>query len=133
VNFLLDENLPPGLARALHELGEPVRHVVDIPELGKGATDDEIVPFAARWGYRLVGRDKAMLKPSQLKALIHAEGLGMYVFRLGKARQPAKWGLIQIVMKHWPAIAEHARATAPPYVASPRITSPVETLARASH
>lgn len=116
MNFLFDENLPAGLARALHELGEPVRHVLDVPELGKGATDAEIVPFAATWDYRLVSRDKAMLKPSQLKAVIHAQGVGMYLFRLGKARQPAKWELVQNVMKHWPAIVGHARENQPPYV-----------------
>jgi predicted nuclease of predicted toxin-antitoxin system len=49
VNFLFDENLPVVLARALHELGEPVRHVVDVPEPGKGATDPEIIPYAADW------------------------------------------------------------------------------------
>lgn len=116
MNFLFDENLPPPLARALRELGEPVRHVIDVPELGKGATDAEIVPFAAAWDYRLVSRDKAMLKPSQLKTVIHAEEVGYYLFRLGKARQPAKWELIQYVIKHWPAIVEHAHQNEPPYV-----------------
>jgi hypothetical protein len=116
VNFLFDENLPAALARALHELGEPVRHVVDIPELGKGATDPEIIPYAADWDYRLVSRDKAMLKPAQLKAVIHAQGVGLYLFRLGKARQPPRWELIQYVIKYWPAIVEHARVTEPPYV-----------------
>lgn len=122
MNFLFDENLPPRLARALRELGEPVRHVVDIPELGKGATDAEIIPFAAAWDYRLVSRDKAMLKPSQLKTVIHAEEVGYYLFRLGKARQPAKWQLIQYVIKHWPAIVDHASETPPPYVMQIRRT-----------
>lgn len=122
MNFLFDENLPASLARALHELGEPVRHVIDVPELGKGATDAEIIPFAAAWNYRLVGRDKAMLKPSQLKAVIHAEGVGLYLIRLGKARQPQRWDLIQNVIKHWPAIAEHAAGTEPPYVMQIRRT-----------
>lgn len=122
MNFLFDENLPPGLARALHELGEPVRHVVDVPELGKGATDAEIVPFAAAWDYRLVSRDKAMLKPSQLKAVIHAHGVGMYLFRLGKARQAPKWELIQSVIKYWPAIVDHAGDNQPPYVVQIRRT-----------
>ena len=116
MNFLFDENLPPGLARALRELGEQVRHVVNVPELGKGATDSEIIPFAADWDYRLVSRDKEMLKPAQLKALIHAEGVGYYLLRLGKARQPGKWDLIQTVIKHWPAIVEHAKSNEPPYV-----------------
>jgi hypothetical protein len=116
VNFLFDENLPAKLARALRELGEPVRHVVDIAELGKGATDDEIIPFAAEWDYRLVSRDKAMIKPSQLKAVIHASGVGMYLFRLGRARQPSKWELVQYVIRHWPTITEHASRTEPPYV-----------------
>ena len=122
MNFLFDENLPPSLARALYELGEQVRHVVDIDELGRGSTDDEIIPFAAKWDYRLVSRDKAMLKPAQLKAVIHAEGVGMYLFRLGKARQPLKWELVQAVIKHWPAISEHAAATKPPYVMQIRRT-----------
>lgn len=81
MNFLFDENLPARIARALRELGEPVRHVIDVPELGKGATDAEMIPFAANWDYRLVSRDKAMLKPSQLKAVVHAEGVGMYLFQ----------------------------------------------------
>jgi hypothetical protein len=115
VNFLFDENLPAALARALHELGEPVRHVVDVDDLGKGSTDAEIIPYAARWDYRLVSRDKSMAKPSQLKALIHAEGVGLYLFRLGRARQPPRWDLIQNVIRHWPSIVEHARATEPPY------------------
>lgn len=122
MNFLFDENLPAALARALRELGEPVRHVIDIDELGKGATDAEIIPFAAAWDYRLVSRDKAMLKPGQLKTVIHAEGIGMYLFRLGKARQPAKWELIRYVIKHWPAITEHAAQTEPPYVMQIRRT-----------
>ena len=57
-----------------------------------------------------------MLKPAQLKALIHAEGVGYYLLRLGKARQPGKWNLIQTVIKHWPAIVEHAKSNEPPYV-----------------
>jgi len=81
-----------------------------------------MIPFAANWDYRLVSRDKAMLKPSQLKAVIHAEGVGMYLFRLGKARQPSKWELIQYVMKHWPAITAHASTTEPPYVMQVRRT-----------
>ena len=95
---------------------------MDVHELGKGATDAEIIPFAAEWDYRLVGRDKAMLKPSQLKTVIHAEEVGYYLFRLGKARQPAKWELIQHVIKHWPAIVEHASETPPPYVMQIRRT-----------
>lgn len=126
MNFLFDENLPLPLARALRELGEPVRHVVDIPELGRGATDAEIIPFAATWDYRLVSRDKAMLKPNQLKSVLYAQGIGMYLFRLGKARQPAKWELIQYVMKHWPAITEHAGDTAPPYVVQIRRTGGIK-------
>ena len=122
MNFLFDENLPASLARALHQLGEPVRHVIDIADLGKGTTDSEILPYAARWDYRLVSRDKSMAKPSQLKALIHSEGVGLYLFRLGKARQPLKWDLIQAVIKNWPAIVEHARAHPPPYVMQVRRT-----------
>lgn len=122
MNFLFDENLPPALARALRVLGEPVRHVVDVPELGRGATDQEIIPFAARWGYRIVSRDLGMVKPSQLKAIIHAEGVGLYLFRLGKARQPAKWELFQYVIKYWPAITEHAGRTLPPYTMQIRRT-----------
>lgn len=113
MNFLFDENLPPALARALYELGEPVRHVVDIEGLGKGATDPEVIPYASRWAYRLVSRDKSMAKPSQLKAAIHAEGVGLYLFRLGKARQPLRWDLIQNVIKHWPTIVDHARENEP--------------------
>lgn len=116
MTFLFDENLPAALARALKQLGEPVRHVIDIDELGKGAGDADIIPYAAKWGYRLVGRDKAMLKPSQLKTVIHGEGVGLYLFCLGKVRQPPRWELIQIVIKSWPAIVEHARSTKPPYV-----------------
>ena len=116
MNFLFDENLPQALARALRELGAPVRHVVDVEALGRGATDAEIIPYAARWDFRLVSRDKAMMKASQLKAVVHAEGVGLYLFHLGKARQPARWDLIQNVIKHWPSIVEHARTTDPPYV-----------------
>lgn len=116
MNFLFDENLPPALARALRELGQQVRHVVDVQELGKGATDEEIVTFAGEWNYRIVGRDRAMLKPNQLKALIHAQGIGMYVFRLGKARQPTFWPLVETVVRRWPAIVDHARDNEPPYV-----------------
>ena len=46
MNFLFDENLP-ALARALQALGEPVQHVIDIHELGRGSTDLEIVTYAA--------------------------------------------------------------------------------------
>jgi hypothetical protein len=126
VNFLFDENLPPSLAHALRELGEPVRHVIDVEELGKGATDEQLVRFASAWNYRIVGRDKGMIKPNQLKAVIHAEGIGMYLFRLGKARQPLKWELIQYVIKHWPAIVEHAEKTEPPYVVQIRRTGGIK-------
>lgn len=116
MNFLFDENMPAPLARALRELGEPVRHVLDIEELGGGTTDDVLIRYAARWGYRLISRDKAMLKPSQLKALIHAEGIGMYVARFGKARAPDKWDLYKAVIRLWPSIVRHAGENEPPYV-----------------
>lgn len=93
MNFLFDENLPAGLARALHELGEPVRHVIDVPELGKGATDPEIIPFAAAWDYRMVSRDKAMLKPSQLKQSSKPKASGCICFVSAKhaSRRSGSW------------------------------------------
>ena len=57
-----------------------------------------------------------MLKPSQFKALLHAEGVGAYLFRGPKAKTLDPWDLVHAIFRAWPEIRRHANEKEPPYV-----------------
>ena len=53
--FLVDENLPRPLARALHTAGREAADVRDVQR--RGSTDEEIFEYARASGFTLVTRD----------------------------------------------------------------------------
>lgn len=71
MKFLFDEQLPPRVARALRQLGEPVSHVQDVAELGKGSPDDEILEYAGKRDYFLVTLGPADSKEAALARKVH--------------------------------------------------------------
>lgn len=46
VKFLLDENMEPQVGHRLDAYGHPVESIEDVPALGLGATDTEIVTYS---------------------------------------------------------------------------------------
>lgn len=46
VKFLLDENMEPKVEHRLDAFGHPVESIGDVPALGSGATDAEIVTYS---------------------------------------------------------------------------------------
>lgn len=75
---VLDENLPPSLARALRELGQPVRHALEVVE--RGTPDDQLVRAVAELGGCLFSRDARMLQNAATVAALRQHGIHLVVF-----------------------------------------------------
>ena len=116
MNFLLDNNLPPPLARALQELSlaEPgVERVAHLTELFPPATQDLTwIPGLSRFGadWYVVTLDKFRKSKGAEREALRRAGHTTYVLdkSWGKFRYWAK--AIQLV-QWWPRILEHARLT----------------------
>ena len=88
IRFLIDAQLPPGLARRLTARGYPAEHV---NRIGMGvASDDAIWKHAARTGATLITKDE------DFAALAAREPSGPQVvwLRVGNIRNDALWRVI---------------------------------------
>jgi hypothetical protein len=87
LNFLLDENFAPSIAKALVALSHDdvnFHHAVD--EFGRGASDTLVFEGVRDRGWLLVTQDVHMARrPDQRQALLDA-GLGVFVFT-GRAQR----------------------------------------------
>jgi len=79
MKFLVDANLPPGLAVWLREQGHQATHVCDTP--GNRADDEEISRFALRTGSVIVTKDEDFA----LRAVLASEHASVVWLRLGNA------------------------------------------------
>jgi len=117
MSFLFDNNLSHPLARALRLLSQPVTHVRDIDGLGAAAPDDLILNHAARRGYFVVTKDRAILRTPQFRSIITEEGVGVFFLNVGRARQLRAWDEAKFVIKSWDEIVRFSESVAPPSTA----------------
>lgn len=68
--FLLDENLPPRAAELLAAFGFPFVSVAEIPELGRGSSDEAIARWCGKNGVVWVTLDRGVLKDHAIVAAI---------------------------------------------------------------
>lgn len=114
---VLDENLPPALARALHELAcvddHSVQHVTQIVPMG--STDLAVFEAisVAKIGVH-VTQDHHHRKPVERHA-IAASGLIVFVLNKGWSEQNF-WDKSANLIRWWPAIIAHAERMTPPAV-----------------
>jgi predicted nuclease of predicted toxin-antitoxin system len=68
--YLLDENLPPRAAELLSAFGFPFVSVVDVRDLGRGSTDEEIARWCGKNGVVWITLDRGVLKDAAIIAAI---------------------------------------------------------------
>lgn len=111
MSFLFDEQISPRVSRALREMGEPVNHVHDVAELGRGAKDPQILPYCGKFEIVLVTLDRQILKTPHLRALLTEHQVGAFFLRGGGRKgTPSPWEIFSTTVKHWremQRIAEH--------------------------
>lgn len=83
MNFLVDSNLPPGLAAWLRELGHEASHVLD--EAALGGDDRTIFEFARRHGRIILTKDEDFAA----LAVLSADPAPVVWLRLGNATNAA--------------------------------------------
>lgn len=108
MKFLVDNNLPPALARALHALSEPGDHAVrHLREKFAPNTRDSdwIEALAQESGWSVVTHDK-LNKGLEREALRRA---GLIVFFLDKGWSNHQfWGVAHNLVRWWPRIIEQS-------------------------
>lgn len=121
VVFLFDENISNRVPRALNrELGQSAFHVDDIVELGRGATDLQVLPYAGDHGMLLVTQDHGILKRPHERALLAKHRIGAFYLPRGMK------GLCTItltIVRHWPEMKRLAATTERPFRFELRQTS----------
>lgn len=112
--LFLDENLPPGVARALEDLGEcEAHHLTD--HLSRGVRDEEVFAFlATKPGWYLLTQDeKIRRRPHELAAL-KAAGVGAF-FLTGSAVRDRR-ELMMFILAKLPLMREVAARERPPFI-----------------
>lgn len=109
MNFLIDNNLPPAIARALHELCKGDGHLV-IPlrdKFKQSASDiDWISALKAEGRWAIVSQDKFTKGDAERKAFRES---GLPIFCLAKQwGQMPYWSKAQNLVKWWPAIIQQS-------------------------
>jgi hypothetical protein len=92
VAFLFDECIPPQIARALSIVEYDAVAVGDVPELGRGADDAEVIRWCGERGAVLVTADLKMKRPSGYRELMKESGISVAFFK------PRKGGWL---LKEW--------------------------------
>ncbi|MBF8780978.1 hypothetical protein IV505_14775 [Pseudomonas fulva] len=109
MNFLIDNNLPPAIARALHELSKNEGHLV-IPlkdRFPSNATDIHwISELKTEGGWAVVSQDKFSKGDAERLAFREC---GLPIFCLAKQwAQMTYWSKAENLVRWWPAITQQA-------------------------
>lgn len=129
--FVVDEQLPPSLARAFNHLSDrEINHVVDLSDegLGRGTPDAEIIEFCADRDTRLVTNDWSIRRRPHEKVVYQDAGIGAFFFYLGSSKSPRFWEIVRIFSLRWPEVEKYAMANAPPFTAMVHKTRGLSTL-----
>ena len=116
-SFLFDEQISSRISSALQVMGEPCLHVVTVDDLGRGATDAQILPYCGRFGLTLVTLDRRMLASPHLHGLIHEFGVGAFFVSSQRRKEtPPPWLIFRTLVKHWEEIRRIADEEARPFM-----------------
>lgn len=111
MKFIMDENLPEGLASGLRNFGENVEHVLDhFPE---GTIDVEILKFVGNGDYFLVTKDRRIrYNQAEIKAL-RRHKVGAF-FLVGQSMR--LWDIVKQIILSWENIKEIAERENRPFI-----------------
>lgn len=101
MRFLVDAQLPPGLAAWLRSRGHEASHVMD--DVGLHATDSDIWELARRDGRIIISKDKDFA----IRATSRSDGPQIVWVRLGNTTSRT---LIAWLERHWSEIERHLGA-----------------------
>lgn len=113
VRFYFDANLI-GVARGFAHLREDVTYPTapGCPVTEFKAPDEVWVPIVAAEGWAVIMRDKRVRKrPAEWQAFVDA---GAVAFVLTGAGQMRKWGIAELLVRHWESMEETLAATERP-------------------
>lgn len=111
MRFVLDENLPPGLAAAFAALEEPVVFLVDAAGRA-GLKDPEVMELLGREGGFFIGRDRNILKNPTTIAAMHRHEVGAFFLFEGES---SALELARVLFRAWPDIRRIAKTTPRPF------------------
>lgn len=112
MKFMLDENLPPALARALHELAKPSNEVMHLTQkFDRGIEDKQwMAALASEGDWAVITFDTSMrVDPHVLRAWSES-GLSVFFLRRGW-REIDIWQKASRLVKLWPQITSFALGT----------------------
>lgn len=115
MSLLIDEQISFRVARALKQLGEPVDHIQDIDELGRGTKDHVLLPYCGKHGLSLITLDRRMKHTPQLRALMNDHDVGVFFIYSGKKSSPDPWQIVEILVKHWREVIRIAETQKRPF------------------
>lgn len=109
MNFLIDNNLPPAIARALNELTKTEGHsVIALKDRFAANTPDIewITELSSEGGWAVVSQDKFTKGDAERKAFRES---GLPIFCLAKQwGQSTYWEKAENLVRWWPAIMQQA-------------------------
>ena len=111
----MDEQISSRVARGLKTLGEPVDHVVDVDDLGRGTKDHVLLPYCGRHDLSLVTLDRKMKSTPQLHALMNECGVGVFFVYSGTKKTPDPWQIFSTLVKHWRDVLRVSDSQAKPF------------------
>jgi hypothetical protein len=113
LKFIVDENLGPPIAHGMAGFKEPIVHVADCEDLGKGVQDPTLLEYIGRKGWFLLTIDKKISKNPEEKHSFRKHKIG--AFFLGGDHRSNCFRIQQLV-RNWPKIKELAAKTTRPFV-----------------
>ena len=127
----VDENMPQVLAQGFNLLQkpeniklkakDPIEVISIIDEFGRGAEDEEWIPKAGKQGSCIITQDYNISRIKHQQKLCRQYQLGMFYFRPPSKSGFSYWDMVQLMVKHWPAICKIATKEKKPFAY--RITS----------
>lgn len=117
--FLFDENISHCLAESIQVIesyrGEiSVLSTTKIPELGRGATDKEIVDYAISLNTDcyIVTNDKDFRKRQLFPLIMNSSNTGLFLIKFPSGSK--FWRKYKFIVNHWEGIVEKATADSNP-------------------
>lgn len=85
-----------------------------IPELGKGATDEEIYKYVAGRGGIIITQDDDFTHDKMIAELCHKHKVGVFLLRLSKG-EADHWAIVKLLINSWAEIIQTAEKMQKPY------------------
>ena len=109
--FVIDECLPPSIAEGMAAFGEHVVWGPDLPGLGRGVKDLDLIPVLGLGSHALITVDDRMRWNRAEQAALRAHGVRAFFLQGKKVSLCQR---VQQLVRAWPAIkAAHGSPRAP--------------------